>query len=91
LTETHQQLGEQLGEELGEQLGEELGEELGETEDVTLYVRDADEEYAYNKWGHLELIGTIDGTYGGRWMLDVEDKAAVWPDGTAVYVRRIKR
>jgi hypothetical protein len=39
-----------------------------------------------------ELIGTIDGTYNGRWMLAVfaENAAAVWPDGTAVYVRRGK-
>ena len=39
-----------------------------------------------------ELIGTIDGTYGGRWMLAAfaEKAGAVWPDGTAVYVRRIK-
>ena len=39
-----------------------------------------------------ELIGTIDGTYAGRWMLAAfaENAAAVWPDGTAVYVRRIK-
>ena len=36
-----------------------------------------------------ELIGTIDGTYAGRWMLAAlaENAAAVWPDGTAVYVR----
>ena len=40
-----------------------------------------------------ELIGTIDGTYGGRWMIAAfaENAAAVWPDGTAVYVRRVKR
>jgi hypothetical protein len=37
-----------------------------------------------------EFIGTLDGTYGGRWTLTVEDKAAVWPAGTAVYVRRSK-
>lgn len=37
-----------------------------------------------------QLIGTIDGTYAGRWMLAAfaENAAAVWPDGTAVYVRR---
>jgi hypothetical protein len=40
-----------------------------------------------------ELIGCIDGTYGGRWMLAAfaENAAAVWPDGTAIYVRRVKR
>ena len=43
-------------------------------------------EYEY------QLIGTIDGTYAGRWMLAAfaENAAAVWPDGTAVYVRRAK-
>jgi hypothetical protein len=37
-----------------------------------------------------ELIGTIDGTYAGRWMLAAfaENASSVWPDGTAVYVRR---
>jgi hypothetical protein len=41
-------------------------------------------EYKY------ELVGTIDGTYAGRWMLAAfaENAAAVWPDGTAVYVRK---
>jgi len=40
-----------------------------------------------------ELIGTIDGTYGGRWMLAAfaENAAAVWPDGTAIYVRRVQK
>jgi len=75
LSETHQQLGEAL--------------ELGETEPVTLYVRD--DEYEYDKWGELEFIGCIDGTHGGRWVLTVKDKAAVWPEGTAVYVRKVKR
>ena len=44
------------------------------------------DEYEY------ELIGTIDGTYAGRWMLAAlaENAAAVWPDGTAIYVRRVK-
>lgn len=74
LSETHQQ----------------LGAELGETENVRLYVRD--DEYEYDMWGELELIGTIKGTHGGRWMLAVfaENASAVWPDGTAVYVRRKK-
>ena len=59
------------------QLASDLGEvELGEVE--------LDTEY--------ELIGTIDGTYAGRWMLAAfaENAAAVWPDGTAIYVRRVK-
>jgi hypothetical protein len=38
-----------------------------------------------------EFIGRSVGTYGGRWVLVVEDKAAVWPDGTAVYVKRVKK
>jgi hypothetical protein len=39
-----------------------------------------------------ELVGRIDGTYGGRWMLAAfaENASAIWPDGTAVYVRRVK-
>jgi len=41
------------------------------------------EKYEY------EFIGCINGAYAGRWMLTVEDKAAVWPKGTAVYVRRV--
>ena len=75
LSETHQQ----------------LDAELGETEPVALYVRADD--YEYDKWGHLELIGTIDGTYAGRRILAAfaENASAVWPDGTAVYVRRIKK
>ena len=40
-----------------------------------------------------ELIGTIDGTYAGRWMLAAfaENASAVWPDGTAIYVKRVKQ
>ena len=40
-----------------------------------------------------QLIGTIDGTYAGRWMLAAfaENAAAVWADGTAIYVRRVKK
>jgi hypothetical protein len=38
-----------------------------------------------------ELIGCINGTHAGRWLLWAENAAAVWPDGTAVYVRRIKK
>ena len=67
--------------ETHQQLGAELGE-VGPKIGEQL-----GEEY--------ELIGTIDGTHGGRWVLAVKDKAAVWPLGAAVYVkmyvRRIKR
>ena len=38
-----------------------------------------------------ERIGRILGTYGGRWVFIPDNKAAVWPVNTAVYVRRIKR
>ena len=38
-----------------------------------------------------ELIGRINGTHAGRWLLWAENAAAVWPDNTAVYVRRIKK
>jgi hypothetical protein len=39
-----------------------------------------------------ELVGTIDGTYAGRWMLAAlaENASSVWPDGTAVYVKAKK-
>jgi hypothetical protein len=75
LSETHQQ----------------LGAELGETENVRLFVKDYDDDREFNLWGELEFIGRSVGTYGGRWVLVAEDKAAVWPDGTAVYVRRVKK
>jgi hypothetical protein len=35
-----------------------------------------------------ELIGRIHGTLAGRWTLIVDNKSALWPDNTAVYVRR---
>jgi len=37
-----------------------------------------------------ELIGTLHGTYGGRWTLAAfaEHWSTAWPDNTAVYVRR---
>jgi hypothetical protein len=38
-----------------------------------------------------EFIGQIFGTYSGKWVFISDNKAAVWPQGTAVYVRRIKR
>ena len=62
---------------------QQLDAALGETEPVTLYVRD--DEYEY------ELIGQIFGTYGGRWVFIPDNKHMAWPEGTAVYVRRIKR
>jgi hypothetical protein len=79
LSETHQQLGEQLGEvspKIGEQFGEQLDAALGETDEGVWY----------------EYIGTIDGTYGGRWTLAsfLENWSTAWPDNTAVYVRRKK-
>jgi hypothetical protein len=38
-----------------------------------------------------ELIGQIFGTYGGRWVFIPENKHMAWPEGTAVYVRRVKK
>jgi len=35
-----------------------------------------------------ERIGRILGTYGGRLVFIPDNRATVWPDGTAVYVRR---
>jgi hypothetical protein len=63
--------------QLGEQLGEQLDASLGATDEGLWY----------------EFIGCIDGTYGGRWMIAsfAENASAVWPDGTAIYVRRGKR
>jgi hypothetical protein len=37
-----------------------------------------------------ERIGRILGTYGGRWVFIPDNRAAAPPDGTAVYVRRVK-
>lgn len=102
LSDTHRQLALDLGEveledeakawpeakadETDQQLCAELKERLrNERSGVSrLHEADLDTEY--------ELVGRIDGTYAGRWMLAVlaENAAAVWPDGTAVYVRRIK-
>lgn len=82
LSDTHQQLCADLG-EVGEvELEERLHYERSGVS--RLHEAELDTEY--------ELIGTIDGTYAGRWMLAVlaENAAAVWPDGTAVYVRRVK-
>jgi hypothetical protein len=78
LSETHQQLDAELGE-----VEKAWPEARAAAEDQQLCAADLDTEY--------EFIGRSVGTYGGRWVLVVEDKAAVWPDGTAVYVRRIKR
>jgi hypothetical protein len=38
-----------------------------------------------------ELIGTIDGTYNGRWVFIPNNRAAAPPKGTAVYVKRVKK
>jgi hypothetical protein len=38
-----------------------------------------------------ELIGQIFGTYGGRWVFIPENKYMAWPEGTAVYVKRVKK
>ena len=52
------------------------------------------EAAAAEAWAdEYELIGTIDGTYAGRWMLAAfaENASAVWPEGTEVYVRRVAK
>jgi hypothetical protein len=36
-----------------------------------------------------ELIGFVNGTYGGQWVFTSYDEAAIWPTDTAVYVRRM--
>jgi hypothetical protein len=38
-----------------------------------------------------ELVGRINGTYGGQWVFTSYDEAAIWPVDTAVYVRRVKK
>jgi len=38
-----------------------------------------------------ERIGRILGTYGGRLVFIPDNRATVWPEGTAVYVRRVKK
>jgi hypothetical protein len=38
-----------------------------------------------------ELLGRIFGTYGGRWVFIPDNKHFAWPEGMAVYARRIKR
>jgi hypothetical protein len=38
-----------------------------------------------------ELVGRINGTYGGQWVFTSCDEAAIWPVDTAVYVRRVKK
>lgn len=37
-----------------------------------------------------ELWGKLIGCYGGRWTMAAIDSAAVYPPGTALYVRRAK-
>jgi hypothetical protein len=77
LSETHQQLDEALENIEFNRYHNAIAVEQMEAEEQDEY----------------EFIGTIDGTYGGRWMLAAfaENAAAVWPDGTAVYVRRGKK
>ena len=38
-----------------------------------------------------ELWGTIQGAPGGRWVTSQLDPYAVYPVGTALYVRRVRR
>lgn len=72
LSETHQQLDEALEDIEFNRYHNALAVEQMEAEEA--------EEY--------ERIGRILGTYGGRWVFIPDNKAAVVPDNTAVYVRR---
>jgi enolase len=70
---------------LREVLKEDALVRLSEThQQLTEALAEKSEEY--------ECIGCINGTHAGRWLLWAENAAAVWPDNTAVYVRRgVKR
>jgi hypothetical protein len=78
LSNTHQQLDEALT--------------LNLDSFASFYPGEFEEDKEAEKSEEYELIGTIDGTYNGRWMIAVfaENASAVWPDGTAIYVRRGK-
>ena len=56
----------------------QLALELAEAEAVV------PEEYEYELWG------AVSGAPGGRWSVMQVNPQAVWPDGVALYVRRIK-
>jgi len=77
LSETHQQLDEAL-------------ETLNLDSFASFYPGEFEEDKEAEEPEEYELIGTIYGTHAGRWLLWAENKAAVWPVNTAVYVRRKK-
>jgi hypothetical protein len=78
LSETHQQLDEAL-------------ETLNLDSFASFYPGEFEEDKEAEEQEEYELIGYIDGTYGGRWVFTPDNRAAVWPDFTTVYVRRVKR
>jgi len=80
LSETHQQLDEAL-------------ETLNLDSFASSYPGEFEEDKEAEEQDEYEFIGTIDGTYGGRWVLwvEAENASAVWPENTAVYVRRVKK
>ena len=49
------------------------------------------DEALAEKSEEYELLGRIFGTYGGRWVFIPDNKHFAWPEGMAVYARRIKR
>jgi hypothetical protein len=53
-------------------------------------IREYDLQQLAEKPEEYELIGFINGTYGGQWVFTSYDEAAIWPTDTAVYVRRVK-
>ena len=92
LSETHQQLASELGEvekAWPEARAAESDQQLcRDAEPVRLYVRA--EAYEYDFWGDVELWGVVTGAPGGRWSIQQVNPAAVYPVGTALYVRRKK-
>ncbi len=77
LSNTHQQLDEAL-------------ETLNLDSFASFYPGEFEEDKEAEEQDEYELIGCINGTHAGRWLLWAENAAAVWPDNTAVYVRRKK-
>jgi len=77
LSETHQQLDEAL-------------ETLNLDSFASFYPGEFEEDKEAEEQDEYELIGSIYGTHAGRWMIAAfaENASAVWPDGTAVYIRR---
>ena len=80
LSDTHRQLALDLG-EVGEE-AKAWPEARADEADQQLCAAELDTEY--------ELWGTIQGSPNGRWVTSQLDPSAVYPVGTALYVRRVK-